>query len=63
LLQDLDCHVITFDYRGYADSTDVPPSETGVVTDGTFVYRWVKELVGQNSNAQLFVWGHSLGTG
>jgi hypothetical protein len=32
-LRSLNYHVITFDYRGYADSTDKAPDETGVVND------------------------------
>jgi abhydrolase domain-containing protein 12 len=63
LLQSQDYHVVCFDYRGYADSTECAPSETGTVTDGLFVYRWVRNLVGTNNQASIFVWGHSLGTG
>ncbi len=32
-VRSLNYHVITFDYRGYADSTDKAPDETGVVND------------------------------
>ncbi|CAG7837827.1 unnamed protein product [Allacma fusca] len=34
LLQNQDYHVVCFDYRGYADSTECAPTETGTVTDG-----------------------------
>lgn len=60
LLRTLDYHVICFDYRGYADSTSVVPSEEGVVADGKFVYKWLKERI---KDSPLIVWGHSLGTG
>lgn len=63
LLQEQDYHVISFDYRGYADSTECAPSETGTVTDGTAVYNWVRGTVGKGSNVPVFIWGHSLGTG
>ena len=43
------------DYRGYADSSAVPPSETGVVTDARAVYDW---LVEQTGPARVIVWGH-----
>ena len=42
----MDYHVITFDYRGYADSTPAPPHETGVVSDAMTVYNWLKQRIG-----------------
>ncbi|XP_046989448.1 lysophosphatidylserine lipase ABHD12 isoform X1 [Schistocerca americana] len=60
MLRNLNYHVISFDYRSYADSSPVSPSETGVVSDGKFMYRWVEEHA---KGSPLFVWGHSLGTG
>ncbi|GFN85064.1 monoacylglycerol lipase abhd12 [Plakobranchus ocellatus] len=59
LLADLDFHVVTLDYRGYGDSTGVP-TEEGVVKDAYFVYKWLKQRVG---GSNIFLWGHSLGTG
>ena len=41
VLRQLDCHVVCFDYRGYADSTMVLPNETGVVSDAKAVYNWL----------------------
>jgi abhydrolase domain-containing protein 12 len=59
VLRRLDYHVVTFDYRGYADSTSpVAPTETGVVSDARAVYAWVAARVA----GPLLVWGHSLGT-
>ncbi|CAL4058670.1 unnamed protein product [Meganyctiphanes norvegica] len=60
LLRKMDYHVVAFDYRGYADSSKVVPTETGIVHDACVVYRYVKERVG---TSPLVVWGHSLGTG
>ncbi|CAK9800210.1 Lysophosphatidylserine lipase ABHD12 [Anthophora plagiata] len=61
LFQDLDYHVICFDYRGYGDSEDAELSEMGVVIDSKYVLKWVLKVV--NNTAPVFVWGHSLGTG
>lgn len=52
-------HVIAFDYRSYGDSSKVPPSERGTVNDSTFMFKWVLGIATGN----VFVWGHSLGTG
>jgi len=56
----LNYHVVTMDYRGYADSTQVAPNETGVVNDAKTVYLWLMSKLGNNS--RVIVWGHSLGT-
>ncbi|KAH6935365.1 hypothetical protein HPB50_005350 [Hyalomma asiaticum] len=56
----IDAHVVTFDYRGFGDSTNVMPSRSGVVEDSLAVYRWVKQRV---PKSRIIVWGHSLGTG
>jgi hypothetical protein len=37
-VRSLNYHVITFDYRGYADSTDKAPDETGVVNDAKVTF-------------------------
>lgn len=51
-------HVVTFDYRGFAES-NCHPSERGVVEDGYLVWKWLKKHVPSN---RIFVWGHSLGS-
>ncbi|XP_072396527.1 lysophosphatidylserine lipase ABHD12-like [Diabrotica undecimpunctata] len=51
-------HVVTFDYRGFADSTNEQPSETKLVKDCEFIYKWVAN----KTQGSIFVWGHSLGT-
>ena len=43
----LGCHVVCFDYRGYADSSPVMPTKCGVVTDGHRVYEHVASLAGK----------------
>ncbi|XP_076463922.1 lysophosphatidylserine lipase ABHD12-like isoform X2 [Babylonia areolata] len=52
-------HVITFDYRGFADSSG-EMSEARMVEDTVTVFRWVKQRAGASP---VFLWGHSLGTG
>ncbi|XP_057320141.1 lysophosphatidylserine lipase ABHD12 isoform X1 [Microplitis mediator] len=61
VFQDLDYHVIAFDYRSYGDSDPADLSELGVVTDSKYVVQWLINKV--NNSAPIFVWGHSLGTG
>lgn len=71
-------HVIAFDYRskmlrlfyefnkssdltlkGYGDSSNIEPSEQGIVKDCIYVYKWIMN----KTRNDIFVWGHSLGTG
>ena len=57
MFRKMDYHVITFDYRGYADSTPAPPHETGVVSDAMTVYNWLKQRIGNIlvlSNSSFF---------
>lgn len=62
--QRMEYHTIAFDYRGYGDSTKVKPSENGVVEDALVVYEWLNSTVDKGSTKpDIFVWGHSLGTG
>jgi abhydrolase domain-containing protein 12 len=61
ILQAMDLHLICFDYRGYADSSRVSPSETGVVADANVVYEYLTGVIGRSTD--IFIWGHSLGTG
>ncbi|XP_013184705.1 lysophosphatidylserine lipase ABHD12 [Amyelois transitella] len=64
--QNMDYHTIAFDYRGYGDSTNLTPSEAGVVEDSLFVYEWLHNIVTNKRDGTtppVFVWGHSLGTG
>lgn len=54
-------HVITFDYRGFADSTHIWPTSDGMTNDTNAVYRWLRINYGIPSE-RIVVWGHSLGT-
>lgn len=61
LAYEFDYHVVTFDYRGYADSTNLVPTVEGVTADASFMFHWL--LRQQNvSISRINVWGHSLGT-
>lgn len=53
-------HVITFDYRSYADSSSHIADEAGVVKDTKAVFNW---LYSRANKDKIFVWGHSLGSG
>lgn len=59
ILQKLNFHIICFDYRGYADSSPITPSKTGVVQDALKVFEYTQKLAG---NVPIIVYGHSLGT-
>ncbi|XP_030626647.1 lysophosphatidylserine lipase ABHD12 isoform X2 [Chanos chanos] len=52
-------HVLSLDYRGFAESTG-EPTEPGLTTDALYLYQWVKAHSG---NSLVCIWGHSLGTG
>lgn len=56
-----DYHVVTFDYRGYADSTYESPSALGLSLDARFMYDWLLNQSGVTRD-RLIIWGHSLGT-
>ncbi|CAH0718418.1 unnamed protein product, partial [Brenthis ino] len=62
VFQELNFHVITFDYRGYGDSTNVRPTEKGVVEDVLQVYTWLINSIEGNQKPLIVLWGHSLGT-
>lgn len=62
LAYEFDYHVITFDYRGYADSTYVQPTAGGLTADARFMYDWLLNQPNVNKD-RVIVWGHSLGTG
>jgi len=54
-------HVIAFDYRGFADSEDIRPTEESMVDDAFNVYDHVDAQCAKG--VPIFLWGHSLGTG
>ncbi|KAJ3303442.1 hypothetical protein HDV03_003810 [Kappamyces sp. JEL0829] len=55
------CHVIAFDYRGFADSTREIPMEKTLRIDAMSVYEWIVSQGVQPS--RIIVVGHSLGSG
>lgn len=57
-LRRLGFSVLAIDYRGFGNSTDVQPSEAGVVEDAMAAWRWLAE---QHPEAARYVFGHSLG--
>ncbi|CEF70214.1 Hypothetical protein SRAE_2000484800 [Strongyloides ratti] len=58
VLSSADFHVITFDYRGYGDSTGRPTDE-GLASDAVTVYKHLLKF----ADGRIYVWGHSMGTG
>lgn len=56
-LRQLGYHVIAMDYRGFADSSDISPTENGCVSDSFAMYRYIRNL----TNSPVFIYGHSLG--
>uniref|UniRef100_A0A7S3K5R8 AB hydrolase-1 domain-containing protein n=1 Tax=Aureoumbra lagunensis TaxID=44058 RepID=A0A7S3K5R8_9STRA len=52
-------HVICFDYRGFADSDNLTPSETGLALDAQAALRWVRTNA---PHARIVLYGQSLGT-
>ncbi|KAJ8708076.1 hypothetical protein PYW08_010442 [Mythimna loreyi] len=62
VFQELNFHVITFDYRGYGDSTNMRPTEKGVVEDALAVYAWLNDALSETERPPVIIWGHSLGT-
>lgn len=61
LAHEFDYHIITFDYRGYGDSTYLQPTTSGLAADAQFMYRWLLQQPNVNKQ-RVIVWGHSLGT-
>jgi len=57
----LDAHVVSFNYRGYGDSTSVWPTADGPRSDANTVYYWLLNQTHIHKN-RVIVWGHSLGT-
>lgn len=51
-------HVITFDYRGFGDSTCLP-SERGLMEDAMLEWNWIQVHA---PKSRVFIWGHSLGS-
>lgn len=59
LRDELKYDVITFDYRGFGDSSG-QPTEAGLMKDARFIYNWLDQL--NNGQRKIYLWGHSLGS-
>ena len=57
-MRELGFSVLAVDYRGFGNSTDELPSETGVVEDAEAAWRWLAE---HRPERARYVFGHSLG--
>ena len=53
-------YVLSIDYRGYGDSTNIAPTEQSVVSDARAGLAWLTSKLGEK--VKVVVWGHSLGT-
>ena len=53
-------YVLSIDYRGYGDSTNISPTEQSVVSDARAGLAWLTSKLGEK--VKVVVWGHSLGT-
>jgi abhydrolase domain-containing protein 12 len=57
-----DAHVITFDYRGFGDSTGWPISEEDTTTDAFAVLNWVESVLCKHGNGLSYLGcGNSIG--
>lgn len=59
LLNDMNYHVVTFDYRGFGDSPGTTTTVFGMYNDSLLVYKYIRNNSGSNT---IIVWGHSMGT-
>ena len=57
-MRELGFSVLAIDYRGFGNSTDELPSETGVIEDANAAWRW---LGSTRPGRMRFLYGHSLG--
>jgi len=67
IFTELGYHVLSFDYRGFGDSSEIDLSEDTVVEDGVNVLRWLEKQLNTDGRSPeelplILVWGHSLGT-
>lgn len=59
-LDPLNTHILTFDYRGYGESSGTP-SEAGLITDALTIVDWALHTAGFKSE-QIVIFGQSLGS-
>lgn len=53
--------VVTFDYRGYGQSSQVSPNQQGLLLDACAILEWVVQHQGLDRNHAVYVLGQSLG--
>ncbi|XP_071033422.1 lysophosphatidylserine lipase ABHD12-like isoform X2 [Parasteatoda tepidariorum] len=53
-------HVVTFDYRGFGDSTYISPTASTLQEDAMAMFLWLQKYV---DASRIIIWGHSMGTG
>jgi uncharacterized protein len=53
--------VLVFDYRGFGTSSDVAPTEPGILEDTRAVRAWMLGRIGASNAARLVYYGQSLG--
>jgi uncharacterized protein len=58
----LGLNVLAVDYRGYGESGDQQPSETGTYADARAAYEWLRAIRKVPAD-RIIIYGHSLGTG
>ncbi|KFM68438.1 Monoacylglycerol lipase ABHD12, partial [Stegodyphus mimosarum] len=56
----VNAHVITFDYRGFGDSSYISPTVQTLEQDAIAMFHWLKQKV---PASRIIIWGHSMGTG
>ena len=54
--------VLVFDYRGWGTSTNVTPTEPGILEDTKAAHAWMNARIGDANKDRLVFYGHSLGT-
>jgi abhydrolase domain-containing protein 12 len=60
MLRDLGYHILSFDYRSFADSDSALPTESGTVANSRTVFNFARDRAGKK--VQIFLWGHWLGS-
>lgn len=54
--------VLAFDYRGWGISTNITPTEEGILEDTKAVHGWMLNRIGASNASRLVFYGHSLGS-
>jgi len=62
VLRNLGYNIVTFDYRGFGDSSDAKLSVDSVVDDAKFILDWLLKTNNAIKENKLLILGHSLGT-